>query len=295
MNHRTLLLTSLASLLICCGTSAAMREKLQVSTGYFSNGQPYTKAGTKERVLVYIEALSFKHEPQTGRMLDEFIKSSLPLMDDYTVYLVGRKPNVPKEYRFPAMAADYAEMIRTEFKGAVDVMGISTGGQLAQYLAADYPDTVRKLVIICAAYRMSEEGKEILRNCEQRFRNGDYGRSFAALIDMVYPPGIRRAFVKTIMAIVGGGIIGEVRYPDDFYSEVAADVEMNFLDRLPEIKAPTFILGGEEDVAYPADDVRLTAKGIPGAKCNLFQGYGHNLTLDNSDEVMRDVLRFLKE
>ena len=56
-------------------------------------------------------------------------------------------------YTFNDMAADYAAMIREEFGGPMDVIGVSTGGSIVQHLAADHPDVVRRLVIHSSAHR----------------------------------------------------------------------------------------------------------------------------------------------
>ena len=57
------------------------------------------------------------------------------------------------------IANDYAAMVRDEFGGPVDVLGISTGGSLVQHFAADHPELVRRLVIHSAAHRLSGQGK----------------------------------------------------------------------------------------------------------------------------------------
>ncbi len=53
------------------------------------------------------------------------------LENDYTLYGVLRKPGMPQGYTLKDMADDYAVMIREEFGGPVDVLGISTGGSIA--------------------------------------------------------------------------------------------------------------------------------------------------------------------
>ncbi len=270
-----------------------IKEKYGVETGFFEDGLPYARMGTKPDIIVNIEALSFKHEPPSGFMLKQFVKDSRPFSEDYTIYLVGRRPNLPDNYLFDIMADDYAKMIRREFKKPVDVMGTSTGGQLAHFLAADHPDTVRKLVIISAAYRLSEKGVEIERKVAAYFKQRKYGKSFAALIELIHPPGFKRGLIKFLVRLIGPRIIGKVEYPNDFLLEVQADREMNFKDRLAEIKAPTLVLSGELDIAYTAEDVRLTAEGIPDATLKLYKGYRHNLLMANRDEVQEDILKFL--
>ena len=54
------------------------------------------------------------------------------------------------------MSDDYAELIRNEFGGHVDmVMGVSYGGLIAQHFAADH------LVIVMSAHKISDAAKQI--------------------------------------------------------------------------------------------------------------------------------------
>jgi len=228
-------------------------------------------------------------------MLNQFKKSNSVFLEDYTIYLVGRRPNLPDDYLMDKMVEDYAKMIRREFKGPVDVAGVSTGGQIAHFLAADHPDTVRKLVIISAAYRLSERGVEIERQSAEYFQKEKYGKSMAVLMEFMFSSGLKRVFIKFLMRLIGRRMLGKIKYQTDFLVEVQADREMNFKDRLSEIKAPTLILSGELDVGYTVDDVRTTAKGIPNSELILYKGYGHNLVMSNRAQVLKDALEFLKK
>lgn len=271
-----------------------IKEKYNVQTGFFEDGLPYARMGNKPNILINIEALSFKHEPPSGYMLKQFIKSAKFFTKDYTIYLIGRKPNLSENYLFDKMADDYAKTIRKEFKGPVDVMGASTGGQLAHYLAASHPDIIRKLVIISAAYRLSERGVVIERKAAEYFKRGKYGKSLASLLDLIWSSKIKRAIAKFFTQLIGKKIIGKIEYPNDFLNEIKADREMNFKDRLGEIITPTLIMSGELDIGYTVADVRVTAEGIHNAKLILYKGYGHNLMMSNRKEIVKDIIEFLK-
>ncbi|MBU7016772.1 MAG: alpha/beta hydrolase [Theionarchaea archaeon] len=271
-----------------------IKEKYGVETGYFEEGLPYACIGTKPTTIVNIDGLSFSHEPPSGFVLKQFIKSSEPFTEDYSFYLVGRKPNLPEGYLFSEMAEDYARMIRREFRGPVHVIGVSTGGQLAHYLAADHPDVVNKLVIISAAYRLSEEGVEIERRSAEYYMQGKYGKALAAIMDMMHPPGFKRRVIKLIIQLIGSRIIGHVEFPNDLMIEVQADREMDFRGRLGEIKAPTLIIAGELDHGYSIEDVCETAKGIPNARLITYKDYGHDLMMNNRKQVQNDILKFLE-
>ena len=272
-----------------------IKQNDNVETGFFEDGLPYARFGNKPNIMVNIEALSFTHEPPSGFRLRMFKNSAKIFTDDYTVYLIGRKQNLPEDYLFDKMAEDYAKTIRREFKGPVDVMGVSTGGQIAQYLAADHPDVIRKLVIISAAFRLSERGAEIERKSEEYFKQGKYGKSLAALLDLMFSSKFTRSIAKFFTRIFGGMVIGKVEYPNDFLNEIRGDREMNFKDRLEEIQAPTLILSGDSDIDYSAEDVRVTAENIPNSKLVIYKGYGHNLTVANREQVQKDILEFLRK
>ncbi|MFX1406103.1 MAG: alpha/beta fold hydrolase [Promethearchaeota archaeon] len=272
-----------------------IKEKYGVETGFFEDGLPYARMGNKPKIIVNIEALSFKHEPPTGTTLKQFVKSARAFANEYTIFLVGRKQNLPENYLFDKMAEDYAKMIQREFKRPVDIMGASTGGQLVHYLAANHPDVVRKLVIISAAFRLSERGVEIERTAEEYFRQEKYGKALAATLDLIFSSKIIKGIVKFFIRFIGKRWIGKVEYPNDFLNEVMADRDMNFKERLKEIKAPTLVISGELDIAYTTDDVRVTAEGIPNSKLIIYEGYGHNLVMANRKQVQKDILEFLNK
>ncbi len=269
-------------------------EKYDVETGFFKNGLPYAKMGHGERVLFDLEVLSFDHAPPSGFMLKMFIKSHTPLAGDWTVYQVGRRPNLPADHLMDEMAVDYAEAIREEFHGPVDVMGVSTGGQIAHFLAANHPEVVRKLVIISAAYRLSPQGVEVEGRAGNLWGQGKRAQAIAALMDLASPPGIKQRVMKWLIRLTGGLLFRNIEYPGDFLVEVRADREMDFKDRLPDIRAPTLILSGAEDLAYAVEDVRETAAGIPNAELKIYEGYGHELSQTNAKELLKDVLEFLQ-
>ncbi len=268
-----------------------IKKKLDVKRGFFEDGLPYARIGDKLKIIVNIEALTFKNTPPSGFMLKRFAR---PFLDEYTVYLIGRKQNVPENYTFTDMANDYANLIRTKFKEPVIIMGASTGGQIAQFLAADHPDVVQKLVIISAAYRVSEKGAEIEKRSGELFKQGKYGRSLVAILDLLFKSKITRGIAKFFTLLFGRLFIGKIEYPNDFLTEVCEDVEMNFKERLGEIKVPTLILSGELDIDYPAEYVRETADGIPNAQLILYEGQGHGLA-GKWKLIHNDILEFIKQ
>ena len=69
----------------------------------------------------------------------------------------------------------------------------------------------------------------------------------------------------------------------------------NTNDRLSEIKAPTLIIVGEEDILIPTKYSRLLNEGIKGSRLAIIKGAGHAPSIEKPDEFNRIVLTFLLE
>lgn len=266
----------------------------EIETGYFNNGQPYAKAGMGQKVLIDIESLSFDHKPLEGFLLKQFVKESQQFYKEYTVYKIGRKPNLPNGYTSDSMATDYATLISNEFKSKVDVMGVSTGGQIALCLAANSPEVVNKVIVISAAYKLSDRGVEIEEKAATYFAEKKYGKTMATLIESIHNKGIKKVIYKSLMRMMGRSILKNVTYPNDFQVEVKADIAMNVKDRLGEIKVPVLVISGDKDVGYSIEDVKKTAEGIPNAELIIYDGYGHGLFMSNYKEVGIKMKGFLE-
>ncbi len=117
------------------------------SAGYFRCGLPCNRSGKGSRPLIIFQGSLFENKPHAGMTFGYGF-----LEKDYTLYALLRKLGLPQGYTLKDMADDYAELIGEEFAGAVDVIGVSTGGSIAQHFAADHPELVCHLFIHSSAH-----------------------------------------------------------------------------------------------------------------------------------------------
>jgi pimeloyl-ACP methyl ester carboxylesterase len=144
---------------------------IMVEKGVFSNGIPYFRFGEGTRTLLVFSGGPGNTLP-SGFLLRVFGQLN-HIAKSYVVYMLGRKPELPEGYTTRDMAEDYAALIRNEFGGGpADVMGMSYGGLIAQHLAADHPELIRRLVIAMSVYRFSDEGNEVDMRSAQLFSEG---------------------------------------------------------------------------------------------------------------------------
>ena len=261
--------------------------KLKITTGYSSNNLPYMKMGDSPRVLVVFDGLNFDHKPLSGMALRMNSMMFKVIARDYTVYLVGRKPGLPEGYTMRDMSNDYAEMIRNDIGSIVDIAGVSTGGPIAQSFAVDYPELMRKLVLISTGYRLSDFGKQAQLNMLETARTGSRRATAAAMAGLI-SKDFAGNLMKGLFWLMGPIVYG--RDMSDGIAELDAEDKFDFRERLPEIKVPTLVIGGAEDPLYL---MRETAEEIPGARLILYEKAGHTAMMKK--DFQKAILNFLNE
>jgi len=264
--------------------------KSQETTGYFRNGLPYNRLGHGPRILVVFQGLLFENKPLTGLSAWFMLSMYKFLKQEYTTYIVTRKPGLPDGYSMQNMADDYAVMIREEFAPPVDVIGASTGGSIAQHFAADHPDLVRRLVLHSSAYTLGDAAKNVQMRIGHLARQRKWREACAVLLGFVIS---RNRFGKIAVSL-GSLLMSSTapNDPSDLIVTVEAEDKHDFKDRLAEITAPTLVIAGDQDPFYTETLFRETADGIPNARLILYAGKGHPAA---GKQFGRDVLHFLTE
>ncbi|HTP11867.1 MAG TPA: alpha/beta hydrolase [Anaerolineae bacterium] len=263
--------------------------------GYFHNGIPYNRVGHGPRNLVIFQGLLFVNKPQPPLMATIFNSYYSSLEEDYTTYIALRKPGLPGGCSMRDMSDDYAAMIREEFGEPIDVIGVSTGGSIAQHFAADHPDLVRKLVIHSSAYVLSDSTKEIQMRVADLARQRQWSAAYATMFSpVVSNRGAWRYVARPVVWIASlvAGKFGAPDGPSDVVVTIEAEDKHNFKDRLAQITVPTLVIAGDKDPFYSEALFRETAEGIPNARLILYPGMGHPA---GGKQFRRDVLAFLRE
>jgi pimeloyl-ACP methyl ester carboxylesterase len=275
-----------------------MRDQLLLkesksSSGYFAKSNiPYDRIGSGPKPLVVFQGLMFENKPRiflgmTKKMYKELLK-------EYTLYIVLRRPGLPKAYTLRDMSNDYAQMIQDEFGGAVDIIGLSTGGSILLYFVADHPDLVRKAIIHSSAHRLSQEARDLQMAVAHLAQEGRWAKAYALLIGFMQPKGGWKRLIMNPLLWLGSVIISFLHTPSDssdLVVTVMAEDQHHFEDELHRIQAPVLVVAGSQDPFYTEELFQQTAEGIPGAKIILYPKMGHPA---QGKQFQKDILAFLK-
>jgi pimeloyl-ACP methyl ester carboxylesterase len=259
-------------------------------TGHSMVELPHARIPGGPGTLVILEGLTLENKAATGRALRLLRWAHKRYTGDYTVYQVGRRPGLPAGHSTRDMADDYAGWIGGRFEGPVDVIGFSTGGEVAQYLAADHGELVGRLVLSDTGCRLGEDAKALLAAARDKAAQG---RAAEAQAEIANHMDFGR-FGQGAVRLLGKRLMKEPDDAWDYIATIEADLGHDATDALARIAAPTLVIAGSRDFFYPDPIVRETAEGIPQATLRLYDGVGHAVAKTHKRKFEDDVLGFLR-
>jgi len=226
-------------------------------------------------------------EWMTGSLLEPFAKQR-------RVVFVNRRAGLPRGMSMAELAAEHADAIRALGDGPVDVAGISTGGSIAQQLAADHPDVVRRLVLLCTACRLGPEGRILQRRIAARVRRGAHRQALAVMMAGLVPPRRGQHAAAAVAWLAGPRLLAGGDDLADMATTIEAEDAFDLASCRSPIRARTLILAGGEDRFYSPELFAETARLIPDSRLRVFEGRGH-VTVARHPEWSGEIERFLAE
>ncbi|GAA2354248.1 alpha/beta hydrolase [Saccharopolyspora halophila] len=197
------------------------------------------------------------------------------------------KPDKP--YSTPGFAEDVIAVLDELGIETADVYGTSMGGRIAQWLAINHPERVRKLVLGCTTpggANAIERDDEVRRLLVQP----DAHALAKVVLELMYSP--------EWLADHDGprNVLGDRRMPAyAMRRHRIASSEHDAWDELPRVRAETLILHGDDDRLTPVRNADLLAERIPNARLHVFPGARHAYFHEARATASKLVTAFLNE
>jgi pimeloyl-ACP methyl ester carboxylesterase len=207
----------------------------------------------------------------------------------------GRTPMPGGSVTVKAMADDAAAVMRGLNIPSAHVAGFSGGSIIAQELALRHPDLVRSLVLQSTWPVMDSYLRSWSRFVVRLLQTAPNERAFLEDFFLwiytarAHNDGTVDEFIEEVLAFP------HKQSPSDVEAFIAAIVDHDTTDRLPEIAAPTLVLAGGRDATARPELCRAVAELIPGARFEVLEGEAHQPFQEVPDQWNARVDAFWRE
>ena len=166
--------------------------------------------------------------------------------------------------------------------------GISLGGMIGIWLAAEHPGRIAALGLVCTSAYLPPASAWLARADQVRtaglasISGQSIGRWFTAAF-AEREPAVTAAFAADLERTDLAGYAGCC----------AAIAGMDLRSRLGSITAPTLVISGEQDQATPPEHGALIASGVSGTRHIVIGGAAHLANVSSPDDVTTALLGHL--
>lgn len=200
----------------------------------------------------------------------------------------GRSPVPDGPYEVSDLAGDVLELLDEHGVGNVSWCGISLGGAVGLWLAANASERIDRLVVACSSARFGPA--EAWNDRARLVRESGLGAISGTVVERWFTPRFQRdepEVVERFRAML------EATPAEGYAACCEAIAGWDFRERLGEIAVPTLVVSARDDPATPPEHGRLLAGNIPHAEVATISGAAHLANVERPDELSRLVLHHL--
>jgi 3-oxoadipate enol-lactonase len=238
--------------------------------------------------LVLVHGLGYARwgwEPVADALAERF---QVVLLDNRGI---GESEAPAGPYTAAEMADDVVRVLDEAGIERAQVVGTSLGGMIAQELALR-TERVERLVLVCTTPG-GPSAAPMPKVTAQLIAEAASMEPLVALrrfVENALAPGAPEELVERILA----HRLRTAQPPAAWAAQAAAGMSFDAWDRLPELRAPTLVLHGTEDVVVDPANSTLLVERIPDARLEWFPGCGHLLFWEEPERFVALVGEFLE-
>lgn len=246
----------------------------------------YLKFGNGEKNMVILPGLSLRSVLHAAK---EIVKAYSVFCEKYTVYLFDRRREIPDTYSVTDMAEDTFRAIRNLDLKDVYLYGVSQGGMMAQVIAINHGDNVKKLALCSTVSEYDATSEKVIENWKDLARAGDYVSLNDNFFNSVYSDETLKNN-KALFSVLKKE--GSRKDCERFYRLADAIKGFSVTDRLKEINCETLVIGAKEDKVVSFKGIKDLADAL-SCEFYAYEKFGHAV-YDEAPDVKERILNFFE-
>ena len=239
----------------------------------------YVTFGTGKRPLIIIPGLGDGLQTVKGMAMPLSITYRI-LAERYKIYVFSRINELRQGYTTRDMAADVAKAMEALNLDTANVMGISQGGMIAQWLAVDFPERVQRLILAVTTAKPSQLARERIEHWQKLSQSGNFKH---LMLDIAKHSYTQKSYQKWRLLYNVMGIFGRIKDKQRIDIQSVSCLKHDSLDFLEKINCPTLIIGAEKDDVLGVDGSLGLHQHIKDSQLTILPECGHALYEQNKD------------
>jgi 3-oxoadipate enol-lactonase len=191
-------------------------------------------------------------------------------------------------YTIGELGAGVLALLDSHGIGRARYCGISLGGMVGMWLAANAPDRIDALAVCCTSAYLPPA--RFWAGRAQQARAGGTGSIAEQVVSRWFTP----AFAAREPDVPASFVAGLAQVAAEGYAGCCEAIgAMDLRSSLPAITAPTLVIAGSEDPATPPWHGAVIASAIPEARLAVVRGAAHLASVSAPGQVGCALLGFL--
>jgi 3-oxoadipate enol-lactonase len=200
----------------------------------------------------------------------------------------GQSGVPPGPYAMSDLGEDLLSLMDQLEIERASLCGLSIGGMISMWIAANAPERVDGLIVCCSSAHMDpeagygERARAVRRDGLEPIADSVIGRWFTG------------RFIRENPVLVGDMRARLCAVPPEGYAGCCEAIDgMDLRGALRAIRARTLVVAGEADPATPPDHGRAIAEAVPDAELIVLPGAAHLAPVEQPEDTAALILDFL--
>ena len=247
----------------------------------------YFRFGNGERTLVIIPGLSVQSVMNYAGAIEESYKL---LADDFTIYVMDRRKELPSHYSVSEMADDTAKAIKVLGLNKVCIFGASQGGMIAMKIAIEYPELVESIILGSTSACISPAQYSFFASLIKLAKEGNAEALNLSFGEALYPQAVfeqsKELFIEASKTVTDKDL-------QRFLIMTEGMRDFDITNELRKIACPVLVIGSRSDRVLGGEaSVQIMEK----LNCEIFMydDYGH-AAYDLAPDYRERMLKFFRK
>lgn len=202
----------------------------------------------------------------------------------------GASPTPRQPWEVADLGGDVLALLDSLGLARVSYAGVSLGGMVGMWLAANAPERIDRLAIVCSSAHLPPPETWAQRAADVSAA-GSVGAVSAAVLERWFTPAYAQAqpeVMRWLDAMLR-------TCPPQGYAGCCGVIErLDLREQLALIAAPTLVIAAAEDPSTPPEHSQLIADAIAGARLEVLAHGAHLAAIERADEVSALIERHLE-